>query len=276
MKTSVKEFFVHKHLPPRVPSHFLQVLDWIDQEDPAITLLKAVEQAGSINQAAKILNMSYKAVWERIETLNNLADEPLIARQVGGSGGGGTQLTQAGQEFLTQAATFRRQLHQLVSYFQSQPAQAFNTLKTLRKMELKISARNVWSGNVAKIEQGAVNSVVTIALKGQDTIVSVITHNSVQRLGLEPGSEVLAIVKATSVMVGLAVDSQRLSARNILRGKVARIVPGKVNDEVIIDLKGGNTVTSILTCTSVRSLCLEEGMEVDAIIKASSVLLAMP
>lgn len=140
---------------------------------------------------------------------------------------------------------------------------------------MKISARNVWLGNVAQIEKGAVNSVVTVALKGQDTIVSVITDNSVQRLELAIGSEVLAIVKAPSVMLALEVDPKKISARNILKGTIARIVPGVVNDEVTLDLAGGNTVTSILTSASVKRLGLEEGLPVAAVIKASDVLLAV-
>ncbi len=58
-------------------------------------------------------------------------------------------------------------------------------------------------------------------------------------------------------------------------GIVARIVPGVVNDEVIVDLPGGSTVTAINTCESVRRLGLAAGMEVEAIFKASSVLLAV-
>ncbi len=140
---------------------------------------------------------------------------------------------------------------------------------------MKISARNVWLGNVVRIERGAVNSVVTVALKGRDTIVSVITENSVQRLGLATGVEVLAIVKAPSVLLALDVDRQKISARNILEGRINRIIPGVVNDEVIIDLDVGNTVTSILTSEGVQRLGLVEGMTISAIIKASDVLLAV-
>ena len=140
---------------------------------------------------------------------------------------------------------------------------------------MKVSARNVWAGTVARIEKGAVNSVVTVALKGGDTVVAVITDNSVIRLGLETGTEVLAMVKAPSVILGRDIRRESLSARNILLGRVARIVPGVVNDEVIIDLPGGSTVTAINTSESVRSLEIAPGVEVAAIFKASSVLLAV-
>lgn len=244
--------------------------------DPIISLLQAVSETGSINKAAKIIGFSYKATWERIETINNLSPTPLIRRQTGGSGGGGTILTSDGEAFLERASLFRSELQKLVTFFQDTPKEAYAMLRTLKGMEMKISARNVWLGNVTKIEKGAVNSIVTLSLKGKDTIVATITDNSVQRLGLELGKEIYAIVKAPSVMLSCDVDPQKISARNVLQGTINRIETGAVNDEVIIDIAGSNTVTSILTSESVRSLDLKAGKEVSAIIKASSVLLAIP
>lgn len=265
-----------RQAPPASDSLFLQyMLGSPNRKNPIVTLLEEIHSCGSINQAAKSVGMSYKAAWEKIENVNNLSSEPLITRQVGGSGGGGTVLTDAGHAFIQRAHTLQREFTSFLNFFYFSPEEAFDTLKTLRRMEMKISARNVWLGNVAKIEKGAVNSVVTVALKGHDTIVSVITDNSVQRLELEPGSEVLAIIKAPSVMLALDVDRKKISARNILEGTVNRIVSGVVNDEVIIDLSGGNTVTSILTSESVKRLGLKEGMKIAAVIKASDVLLAV-
>jgi len=245
-------------------------------DDPTLALLHAIGTNGSINQAAKSVGLSYKAAWERIEALNNLSPLPLIVRQTGGSGGGGTVLTENGQQFLQKALLFQQQLKKLVTFFQDSPREALAMIKTLHGMEMKISARNVWLGNVSDIETGAVNSVVTVRLKGEDTIVSVITENSVQRLGLQPGKEVLTIVKAPSVMLSHEADPQKLSARNILRGTINRIVAGVVNDEVVVDIAGGNTVTSILTSESVRRMKLAQGMPISVVIKASSVLLAIP
>ena len=263
-------------VPPASDSLFLQhMLGSSNRKNPAVALLEEIDRCGSINQAAKTVGMSYKAAWERIENINNLSPEPLLRRQVGGSGGGGTVLTEAGHAFLKRARTLQREFTSFLNFFYFAPEEAASTLKTLRRIEMRISARNVWLGNVVKIEKGAVNSVVTVALKGRDTIVSVITDNSVQRLELAVGSEVLAIVKAPSVMLAHDVDPKKISARNILKGTISRIVPGVVNDEVTLDLAGGNTVTSILTSESVRRLGLEEGMKVAAVIKASDVLLAV-
>jgi len=265
-----------KKTAPTSDALFLQhMIGSSEQKNPVVTLLEEIDACGSINQAAKSVGMSYKAAWERIENINNISPKPLITRQVGGSGGGGTVLTEAGHEFVSKANLLQREFTSFLNFFYFNPEEASTTLKTLRRIEMKISARNVWLGQVAKIEKGAVNSVVTLSLRGQDQIVSVITDNSVQRLGLEVGSEALAIVKAPSVMLSPEVDPQKISARNILKGTVSRILSGVVNDEVTIDLSGGNTVTSILTSESVRRIGLKEGMPIAAIIKASDVLLAI-
>ena len=68
---------------------------------------------------------------------------------------------------------------------------------------MKLSARNMLSGKVKKVVRGAVNSEVTIELKGGDEIVSIITNSSVDRLGLKEGKEAYAVIKASSVMVAV-------------------------------------------------------------------------
>jgi len=70
-------------------------------------------------------------------------------------------------------------------------------------------------------------------------------------------------------------EEMRLSARNILKGKVKRINVGAVNDEVILELSGGVEVVSVITKTSVESLGLAVGKEAYAVIKASSVMVAV-
>ncbi len=67
----------------------------------------------------------------------------------------------------------------------------------------------------------------------------------------------------------------KLSARNILKGKVVKIVHGAVNDEVTLQLPGGEQIVAIITDGSVKSLELKEGKEAYAVIKASSVMIAV-
>ena len=69
---------------------------------------------------------------------------------------------------------------------------------------MKISARNVFRGSIVNIQIGAVNAQVTIRIAPDLDVVSIITKDSVQRLGLVKGGIANAVIKASSVMV--AVD----------------------------------------------------------------------
>ena len=67
----------------------------------------------------------------------------------------------------------------------------------------------------------------------------------------------------------------RLSARNVLKGKVVKIVKGAVNSEVMIQLPGGEKLVSIITNTSVKSLGLKKGKDAYAVIKASNIMVGV-
>jgi molybdopterin-binding protein len=66
----------------------------------------------------------------------------------------------------------------------------------------------------------------------------------------------------------------KISARNVLKGKVKRIMPGPVNTEVVVELPGGAEVVSVITTSSAESLNLAFGKQVYAVIKASNVMIA--
>ena len=65
-----------------------------------IALLASIAECGSISQAAKAIGMSYKAAWDAIDSMNNLAGEALVERLAGGKGGGGTRLTSRGAQLV--------------------------------------------------------------------------------------------------------------------------------------------------------------------------------
>jgi molybdopterin-binding protein len=66
----------------------------------------------------------------------------------------------------------------------------------------------------------------------------------------------------------------QLSARNVLKGTVKKVVPGAVNSEVTVQLAGGQEIVSVITKSSAERLGLAEGKEVSAVIKASNVMIA--
>jgi molybdopterin-binding protein len=66
----------------------------------------------------------------------------------------------------------------------------------------------------------------------------------------------------------------KISARNVLKGKVAKVTHGAVNSEVVVRLPGGVEIISIITKKSAKALTLSKGKQVYAIIKASNVMIA--
>jgi molybdate transport system regulatory protein len=140
---------------------------------------------------------------------------------------------------------------------------------------MKISARNVLPGTVNSVEKGAVNAEVVLTLWGGETAASIITNASVDALQLEPGKSVFAIIKASEVMIGKNLEGAKLSARNILNGKISELQDGAVNSEVGIQLPGGTTLVASITKASVKALDLKQGDAVCAIVKASHVILGV-
>lgn len=63
-----------------------------------VILLERIQQFGSIAQAAKSMEMSYKHAWDLVDSMNRQADQPLVSKASGGKGGGGTTLTARGQQ----------------------------------------------------------------------------------------------------------------------------------------------------------------------------------
>jgi molybdopterin-binding protein len=67
----------------------------------------------------------------------------------------------------------------------------------------------------------------------------------------------------------------KISARNLLKGKIKKIIKGAVNSEVMMEMAGGLEIVSIITNSSVKRLDLKEGKEAYAVIKASNVMIAV-
>ena len=67
----------------------------------------------------------------------------------------------------------------------------------------------------------------------------------------------------------------KISARNVLKGRIKQLTEGAVNTEVVVELTEGVEVVSIITKSSAESLGLKEGKEVYAVIKASDVMIGL-
>jgi molybdate transport system regulatory protein len=140
---------------------------------------------------------------------------------------------------------------------------------------MKTSARNQFLGNVVQVTRGAVNDEIELALTSGKRITAIITHQSTEDLGLQPGVQAFAMVKASSVILVVEDDNAKFSARNRLAGIVSHLRSGVINSEVVIDIDGGGTLAAIITNESCNSLGLAVGTRAAGIFKASSVILGV-
>ena len=240
-----------------------------------IALLAAIRETGSITGAAKAVGMSYKGAWDAIDAMNNLAGEPLVLRAAGGKGGGGTQLTDRARGLIATFRALEVEHRKFMDNLTRAGLDASGDIDLMRRFMLKTSARNKFLGTVIEIREGAVNDEVVLRIAGGHTVTATITRESTKELGLAPGKEAIALVKASSVIVGAPGPGLRLSARNQLQGRITDLRPGAVNSEILIAMDGGATLAAIVTNESAADLKLDVGAEAVAIFKASSVILGV-
>ena len=241
-----------------------------------VGLLAALAQCGSITAAAKQVGLSYKAAWEAIDTMNNLAGEPLVQRSTGGKGGGGTRLTARGAQLVENFTMVEQLHHDFLERLNRQAAGVADDVALFSRFKMRTSARNQFFGTVTRVVPGAVNDEIELAIAGGQKMVAIVTRESTDNLALAPGRQVFALIKSSSVIVMTAGEGVRLSARNQLAGTVARLTRGAVNAEVVIALGGGGTVAATVTDESVDTLGLAKGLAATALFKASSVILGVP
>jgi molybdate transport system regulatory protein len=237
-------------------------------------LLDALDRTGSINRAARTAGLSYKGAWLLLESACNLANEPLLQTTTGGAGGGGTRLTDAAHALLAAWQALQSDHREFLQVQESRLAQHPALQGLLRRMSMKTSARNQFAGSVQAIEIGPVSAQVTIVLKSGDEITATLTSAAAQRLKLKKGKEVLALVKASAVVLVTDFAGWQLSARNQLAGTVSRIETGAVSSLVILTLPGGAAITASVTHEGAEALGLRVGTPATAVFKAYSVIVA--
>jgi molybdate transport system regulatory protein len=136
---------------------------------------------------------------------------------------------------------------------------------------MKLSARNQFPGKVESIQEGAVNTIVTLKTD-VGNISATISVAAVKELGLAVGKDATAIIKATEVLIG--TGAFKLSARNQISGEITAVEAGAVNAIVTLKTAGGSLITSTISLSAVKELGLAPGVKAVAIVKATSVIIA--
>jgi len=240
-----------------------------------IDLLEQIDRCGSISTAAKAAGMSYKTAWDALNVMNNLADQSLTVAVTGGSGGGGTRLTEEGKKVIRLYRLLEAEHQSMLARLGESLDDFNNYLPLLQRMTMRISDKNVFSGTVCEIVRDVSVSQVVLQLKSGHQMTAVVSTDSVDALELEIGSSAYALVKASSVMIANNDLTLKISAKNRITGCITKITESAVTGEVVLDIGAGETITATITDSSVRNLGLQEGNKVCAIIKSTSVIIGV-
>lgn len=240
-----------------------------------IELLKAINDSGSLNQAAKQVGLSYKGAWQIIERANNSSPKTLVTTATGGSKGGGTALTDAGltliQLFEELQHSHQLFLKQLNKNLVANP----DTVLLFQRLIVKTSARNQLFGTVISILLGSVSAEITIKLKGNEQIITTISQPDFQELGLTLNSDVLLLLNSSEIMLATIDNPKQFSARNYLACNVIQIREDLIYAEVTLLFAGGEMLIATITKQSLHDLGLENGMRVFAVFKTNAPILGI-
>ena len=206
--------------------------------DRRIAILRHIGEGGSISQAARAVGISYKAAWQALDTLTNLAGVPLVQRLVGVAGGGGARLTEAGRHLLAAARTL--EAARSAALARIDPAAGAQALGGLA---VRTSMRNQWPCIVQALQ--AHGPLVLVQLQGDAAAAQAlsvrarITRESAELLGLAPGLPVQALCKATAVRAVALRRGQVPPPANAWAGRVTRVSRGAAGDEISAQLDAG-------------------------------------
>lgn len=236
-----------------------------------IALLQHVVEQGSITRAAKAAGISYKAAWDAIDELNNLATQPLVERSTGGRGGGGARLSAEGERVL--------RLYQRLQTLQAQlldAAEESSDLDLLGRLMLRTSARNQLQGRISGLRREGRHDRVSLDLGGGLQIEALITRGSTERLELTLDATVVALLKAGWVQLLLEGDHVE-AGNNCLMATVEQVLTDEDGpSEVRLVLGNGQTLCAFADEHWLTQHELDAGSQVRVQFHPSYVLLGVP
>ncbi|PXZ05921.1 TOBE domain-containing protein [Gilliamella apicola] len=233
-----------------------------------IDLLRAIEQSGSLSQAAKQIGISYKTAWDAINEINQLAPKPFLITATGGKNGGGTKLSAYAVRFI--------QLYDLLTQLQYKAFNILNDdnillddiLKITAKLSLQTSARNQIYGSVSSIEATHIAGLVKVKLNDNQTeLKAYITQQSIKRLKLNIDKTVLLLIKAPLIELNNLNENQLIV-------KVEKIVIDGQLSEISFSLPSGIMLYASKATNEVNQLKLIEGQQTTISIHPQHIIVA--
>lgn len=272
-----------------------------------IGLLEQIGERGSITQAAKAAGISYKAAWDAVDAMNNLAPTPVVATATGGRGGGGARLTDEGRRLIAAYRTISAEYRHFLESVNVALGDREAGVAMLQRLALRTSARNQFIGQIFSVTARPVDAEVEIAIQGGARVRAGVTNESVDCLGLRPGRHVWALIKAVAVRiepetpsassrvgshsspsssVGTSPNPNHSSSNgtrtsisvpnlNRLCGQVQRITRSDGPAEVVVALEAGITVRGLIDAERLEPLGISEQTRACALFEPASVIIGV-
>ncbi|MBU4260261.1 MAG: TOBE domain-containing protein [Proteobacteria bacterium] len=222
------------------------------QVDPAHVRRKFYEQAKACGLPADLANPNAIRRSRAIELLRSNVPLPIVQKLLGHST---ANLTAAYVDFSD------KDMRPVIQHFLD------------KESRRKTSARNTFFGKITRIKKGDIQSSVELVTLGGDTLQTIITNDSLKRLGLKTDSFITAEVKAPWVIIARESAQPMCSAENRFLGTVSRIIRGTITTEFVVRIADGTELCTIVSRESDRSLGIRENDRVWVFFNAYAVIL---
>ncbi|TRW89620.1 TOBE domain-containing protein [Candidatus Methylobacter oryzae] len=249
----------------------LRLVNTLDNQ--IISLLRAIDQTGSITLAAKQLGLSYKGAWQMIARANNIAPKVLIITAIGGSKGGGTRLSVTGRSLLLLFTRLELQHKQFLQQLNRSLVNDPDIMRLLEPLTIKTSSTNQLLGTIAAIQAWSSNIEVSVELKGGEQIIASLSRPEFKQLELGIGSDVLLLINATEILIVAETDNNFPSTHNNLLGTVVLVRRNNEDSVVAVQLASGDSLTATISGRNTELLGLTHGIPVYAVFENNAVIL---
>ncbi len=168
---------------------------WLEYGDESLLgkggyeLLKGIRDFGSLKKSVEKSGLSYRYAWNYIRKLENVLGSKVVESFRGGKEKGGMRLTPLGESLLREYERTTNLISRII--------EEESELSSLGHF----SARNRLKGRVRKVERGDVCSRVEIEISVPARVVSLISTEALNELGIAEGDDVLAVIKATEILI---------------------------------------------------------------------------
>jgi molybdate transport system regulatory protein len=237
-------------------------------------LLESIGETGSLAQAAREAGISYRKAWTLLEELNALSRAPLVRSVSGGSRGGGSRLTDHGEELLGMFRALREEHARCLADLSARMRDFDRTPAPARGPGLATSARNQLRGRVQAIAGTGLVAEVDLRIGAQGRVRARITRTSLESLGLRRGDPAYALIKANWVSVAPS-GGRPEPGLNRLGGRILSLREEGGEVECVLRLPGGASLVSTYPASRRRTARLAEGGSAAAVFDPAQVILGV-